>query len=76
MDTLNEKEIEKNCFYLVRHTDLNDGSFLGIGRNPGVASLMNKKILNILKSTSIKLFLVLQCENRNSRANYKKIQII
>ena len=50
-----EKEIEKNCFYLVRHseTDLNDGSFLGIGRNPGVASLMNKKILSILKSTKV-----------------------
>ncbi len=50
-----EKEMKKNCFYFVRHseTNLNDGSFLGIGRNPGVASSMNKKNLTSLESIEV-----------------------
>tara|TARA_B100001250_G_C19778872_1_gene780899 strand:+ start:461 stop:1870 length:1410 start_codon:yes stop_codon:yes gene_type:complete len=48
-----EKEHEPNVFYFIRHskTLLNDGSFLGIGRNPDIKRKINKyrkeEILNL-----------------------------
>lgn len=53
-----ENKLSKKTFYFVRHskTNLNDGTFLGIGRNPSVAKKINKLKLKEIHSKNLKYF--------------------
>lgn len=53
-----ENEIESKKIYFLRHskTNLNDGTFLGIRRNPDVEKKITKEKIKILKNINIKNF--------------------